>query len=71
MGRSPQILKEVWDMSNEMMVIELGNNWYVNTPAGRIGPMESRQEADAYIRLMSKVIAAGSETACTEAECVL
>ena len=56
-------------MANESKVIQTAQGWFVETPAGNIGPMDSRTEAAAYLSLMLKMDAAGMETACTENEC--
>ena len=56
-------------MATETAVIQAGNGWYVETPDGRVGPMESQKEANAYLALMRIATAAGTEVACTDAEC--
>ena len=57
-------------MVTDIQVVQIGKYWFVETVAGRIGPMDSEQEAIRYIRLQQLASAAGSETACTEAECL-
>ncbi len=56
-------------MATEINVIHTGQGWYIETPQGRVGPMESQQDANAYVSLMQIAVAAGTEVACTEAEC--
>ncbi len=56
-------------MADTMQVIQAGQGWYVETPTGRVGPMESREEANAYLSLMRIADAAGTELGCTDAEC--
>ena len=56
-------------MATEIQVIHAGQSWYIDTPEGRIGPMESQKEANAYLALMRIAMVAGTEVACTEAEC--
>ena len=58
-------------MATETHVVQTGSVWYVETPSGRIGPMGTQKEAQDYLTLMQIAYAAGSETACTEAECLL
>lgn len=58
-------------MATDTQVVQIGKNWFVDTTEGRIGPMDSEQEAIHYVRLQQLVSAAGSETACTEAECLI
>ena len=58
-------------MANDARVIQTPQGWFVETPGGNFGPMDSEYEANTYLSLMIKVSAAGSETACTEAECSL
>lgn len=57
-------------MAKASQVIQTGQGWYVETPTGRVGPMDSRDEANAYLALMQIADAAGTELACTEAECL-
>lgn len=56
-------------MAIESKVIQTAQGWFVQTPTGNIGPMDSRAEASAYLSLMFKLDAAGIETACTDNEC--
>ena len=58
-------------MKNEAAIIELGNNWFLDTPSGRLGPMGSRQEANDLLVVLACATAARSETACTDAECFI
>ena len=57
-------------MATHCNIVQAGQQWYVDTPEGRVGPMDSEQEANDYIRLMQVATAAGNETACTDAECL-
>lgn len=56
-------------MTTQAQIVQTAQGWFVETPEGRIGPMESRQEATRYLTLMQLAKAAGSETACTDTEC--
>jgi len=56
-------------MSNVAKVVQTSQGWFVETAEGRVGPMESKAEANTYLRLMRVAQAAGSEVACTESEC--
>ena len=56
-------------MNDALQIVRTGQGWFVDTPTGRVGPMESQTEANAYLSLMRTVYAAGSEIACTEQEC--
>lgn len=56
-------------MATEIQVVQTGHGWYVETPDGRVGPMENQKEATAYLSLMQIAVAAGTEVACTDAEC--
>ena len=58
-------------MATEIQIIQSGQSWFVVTPEGRYGPMESQQEANNYLKLLQLASAAGSETACTDAECLV
>lgn len=58
-------------MATDTQVVQIGKNWFVDTAEGRIGPIDSEQEAIRYVRLQQLAWAAGSETACTEAECLI
>ena len=56
-------------MANDTTVIQTGQGWFIDSPDGRVGPMDTQAEAQAYLALMHLATAAGSEVACTEAEC--
>ena len=56
-------------MSSEVKVVQTGQGWFVETSQGRVGPMDSKKEANQYLSLMRVAQAAGSEVACTESEC--
>ena len=57
-------------MPQQARLYHLDNRgWYVETASGTLGPMETQQEAEEFVVLISKVAAARSETACTENEC--
>ena len=56
-------------MSNNPKVIQTSQGWFVETAQGRVGPMESKAEANTYLKLMLMAQAAGREVACTENEC--
>jgi hypothetical protein len=56
-------------MATDTTVVQTGQGWFIETPNGRVGPMETQTEAHAYLALMRLATAAGSEVACTEAEC--
>jgi len=56
-------------MPNDVHVIQVGHGWYIETPEGRVGPMETQKEAHAYLSLMQIAMAAGTEVACTDSEC--
>lgn len=58
-------------MTTDIQIIQTGLSWYVVTPEGRFGPLDSEQEAMAYANLLRIALAAGSETACTVAECLV
>ncbi|MEJ2360990.1 MAG: hypothetical protein P8Z75_06125 [Gammaproteobacteria bacterium] len=58
-------------MATDMQITQRGQSWYVTTPNGLIGPLGSEQEAADYVRLLQLALAAGSEIACTEEECLL
>ena len=58
-------------MATEIQVIQSGQSWFVITVEGRFGPMDSEQEARNYARLLQLASAAGSEIACTDAECLV
>ncbi len=57
-------------MSDEQQIVQTSQGWFVETPEGRVGPMESQSEARSYLFLMRAAVAAGSEIACTEQECI-
>ena len=58
-------------MKNESRIIHLQNQgFYVETPTGTHGPVESKEEARDLLSLMLKVNAAGSEIVCTDKECL-
>ena len=56
-------------MSDEQKIIHTGQGWFVETSEGRIGPMDSKSEAQSYLMLLKTASAAGSEIACTDQEC--
>lgn len=56
-------------MSDEQKIVQTGQGWFVETPDGRAGPMDSRAEALSYLSLLRASFAAGTEIACTDAEC--
>ena len=56
-------------MNDMHQIVQTGQGWFVETPNGRVGPMESRTEANTYLSLMRTAYAARNETACTEQEC--
>lgn len=58
-------------MANDIQVIQSGQVWFVETPQGRFGPMETLQEANNYVNLMCLALAAGNEIACTDEECLI
>ena len=58
-------------MATEIEIIQTGDSWFVLTPEGRFGPMDTQQEALHYAELLQLASAAGSETACTDAECLI
>ncbi len=57
-------------MSDTLLIVRTGQGWFVETPTGRAGPMETQTEANDYLSLMRTAYAAGSEIACTEQECL-
>ena len=57
-------------MKNDVKVVQTGQGWFVETSQGRFGPMESSSEAHKYLSLLRVAEAAGSEVACTEADCI-
>lgn len=58
-------------MAIELRIVQTGAGWFVETPVGTMGPMESQQEADALIALMNTAAVARAEMACTDSECFL
>lgn len=50
------------------MMIQCGEGWCIETPAGMEGPMDSRQDAATYLSLLNRVDAARNELACLEGE---
>jgi len=56
-------------MAQGSRVFQTSQGWFVETEAGRFGPMDSEQEAASYLSLMIKVDVAGCETACIDVEC--
>lgn len=58
-------------MATESQIVQTAQAWFVETPQGRVGPMETQQEAANYLKLMQIASAAGSEIACTEQECLI
>lgn len=56
-------------MATDIQIIQSGQSWFVVSPQGRFGPMETEQEARTYARLLQLASAAGSETACTDTDC--
>lgn len=58
-------------MATEIQIIQSGQSWYVVSAQGRFGPMDTEQEALRYAKLLRLASAAGSETACTDAECLV
>ena len=57
-------------MANEPMMIQCGDGWCIETPAGMEGPVESQQDAAFYLSLLNRVDAARNEMACLEMECL-
>lgn len=58
-------------MAANIQIVQTAQAWFVETPQGRFGPMETQQEATNYAKLLQMASAAGSETACTDAECLI
>jgi hypothetical protein len=50
------------------MMIQCGEGWCIETPAGMEGPMDSRQDAAIYLNLLKRVDAARNELACEDCE---
>ncbi|MGD8784971.1 MAG: hypothetical protein PVF28_00010 [Thioalkalispiraceae bacterium] len=57
-------------MKDDAKVVQTSQGWFVETPEGRFGPMDSSAEANQYLSLLRVAEAAGSEVACTENECL-
>jgi len=56
-------------MANETpMMIQCGDGWCIETPAGMEGPVESQKDAAVYLSLLNRVDAARNELACLENE---
>lgn len=58
-------------MAEQAQIVQTGQGWFVETLQGRFGPMDTRQEAANYLKLMQLADAAGTDTACTEADCLV
>lgn len=58
-------------MATDIQIVQNGQVWYVVTAEGRFGPMDTEQEALSYAKLLQLASAAGSEIACTDAECLI
>ena len=56
-------------MANELRSIHTATGWFVETPLGMLGPMDSQLEAEQYIALMHAAHMARAEMACTDHEC--
>ncbi|MBI3561960.1 MAG: hypothetical protein HY080_09635 [Gammaproteobacteria bacterium] len=56
-------------MASELRVVHTPQGWFVETPVGNIGPIDSQQEADQYVALMHTASIARAEMACTDWEC--
>lgn len=56
-------------MATELRSVHTANGWFVETPLGMMGPMDSQLEADQYISLMHAANVARAEMACTDSEC--
>lgn len=57
-------------MATDIQIIQNEQSWFVVSSQGRFGPIDTEQEALHYARLLQLASAAGSETACTDAECL-
>ena len=55
-------------MASNIQVVASGQFWFVETPDGRVGPMDTEHEAICYARLLQLALAAGSETACIDSD---
>lgn len=51
---------------SEAQLLESGKDWYIETPVGSEGPVESQIEADDYMDLLNVVHAARAGTACDD-----
>jgi len=49
-------------------MVQCGEGWCIETPAGMEGPMDSRQDAAVYLSLLNRVNAARNELACLDCE---
>ena len=56
-------------MSDTLQIVHTDQGWFVETPTGRAGPMDTQTEANKYLSLIRTAYAAGSEIACTDQEC--
>jgi len=57
-------------MSKEAFIYQQdGLGWYVKMADGLAGPMDSCQDAEAYLNLIKTVNAARTETVCLDREC--
>ena len=56
-------------MANELRSVHTIKGWFVETPLGLLGPMDSQLEAEQYISLMRAATMARAEMACTDTEC--
>jgi len=50
------------------MMVQCGEGWCIETPAGMEGPMDSQQDAAFYLSLLNRVDAARNEMACLEGD---
>lgn len=50
------------------MMVQCGDGWCIETPAGMEGPMDSQQDAAVYLSLLNRVTAARNEMACQEVD---
>jgi len=58
-------------MANEPHIYQKdGLGWYVETMDNLEGPLDSRQDARAYLQLMKLVSAARTEFVCLDRECL-
>lgn len=51
---------------SEAQLLESGSDWYIETPVGSEGPVESQVEATDYLDLLNLVHAARAGTACDD-----